>query len=216
MPFAGPTAGDARFAAHSNARLPHAALPSSTPASFRYASSLDIVPHAWNLTSLGELRTLYVPDIPETTILDSLVKLATSVASGGDYTQLTPPDPPWTGTIDQSRIKPPQPPLEEIDSFINYLRQAVYQHTQAYDQYLGLDTTAAMPEAPSAISVSPVVAQLITEAGGTLPSDLTVSSEPVSRQMLELAIGSVTARSSDTTTKVEALVDAMRRFAAEG
>jgi len=211
MPFAGPTAGDARFAAHSDEMLPHAKqLPSDTPASYRYANSLDIAPYVWNEGSLDALRTLYQPDIPENTIIDNLVKLAMDAASDGDYTQLTPPDPPWAGTIDQSRIKPPQPPLEEIDGFLNYLRQAVYQHTQAYDEYFGLDA-AAFQSPPSQISVSPTVEKLVKEAGGSLPSDVTVSSEPMVQQMVELAIGRDIAKRADAKGQVDALVAAMRR-----
>lgn len=211
MPFAGPTAGNEHFAAHSNAKLPNATLPSSSPASFRYANSLDIVPHAWNEDTLEALKTLYAPDIPENKIIDSLVELAKSAAGAGDYTQLTPPDPPWTGTINKTLIKPVEPPLEELESFFNYLWQAVYQHTQAYNEHFAPETEQMMMPAASQISVPPIVHQLVEKAGGTLPPEVVVSTEPLIQQMLELALGPGVADQSQQG----ALVAKMKRFAAK-
>ncbi len=206
MPFAGATAGDGKFAAHSNEKLPHGTLPSATAASFRYANSLDVVPHAWNLDTLNALKTVYVPYIPENEIVDKLVELATKAAADGDYTQLTPDNPPWKGTVNQSKIKPGGGPLEP---FFNFLQQILYQHVQAYLAYFGVDTE--LLPAPAKTPVPAVVKQLVEKAGGTLPSDLTVSPEPASLYLDAF----VTDPGGDEQSRVDALVAEMKKFAAE-
>lgn len=181
LAFAGPTAGNQSFATYFNTQLPHAKLPSKKAASFRYANSLDIVPYAWN--DLEALKTLYVPNIPESSIIDDLVEAAENASQNGDYTQIAPSDPPWTGTFRSENFKPYYPPS------VNYLNQALAQHVDAYLEYFALPQNATFASKPArSITVPPIVEQRVEAGGEALPRSWTVSSGTLFQRMSEAAL----------------------------
>lgn len=179
--FAGPTAGNQTFASYFNTKLPNAKLPAKKAASYRYANSLDVVPHAWS--DLDALKTLYVPNIPQSAIIDGFIDVAEKASQGGDYTQIAPPAPPWTGTFRGGSFNPYYPP------WANYLAQVTPQHVDAYEEYFALPASTTLVSKPARlISVPPIVEQRAAAAGETLPPGWTVSSGTLFHQMAEAAI----------------------------
>ena len=113
--YAGPTAGNAAFAAHSNTKLD----------CVRTVNTRDVVPHAWASADLNAIKTLYQPGVHHVAAVDDLIDeiVADQKEQGLDYCQ---PDVERTidGTIDLDR------PL--------FFDQLVYQHMEAYLHGLGL------------------------------------------------------------------------------
>ena len=203
MPTAGPTAGNGQFAAHSNAQLPNAALPSNSPASFRYANSIDLVPHAWNEATLEAAKTLYAPQIPENALVDKAIDLAQYLARNGDYTQLTPADPPFVGTVDESIINPADP------TFVNYLMQAAHQHVNAYDDYFSLGLDTAIPR-PEKLLISPKLQTLLQDSNLELGDAFEVSETSLSQTLEALALGGK--QSADDASRTDALIAELKKF----
>lgn len=114
--FAGPTPGDAAFAAYFNSQFPAGMS--------RIWNGLDIVPHAWDVAHLQEIPTLYgtidgKPPVHEiSTIVGDLVKSL----GKNDYA-------PLTGAL--SAFSGPQQwgTPTTTDAFF---KEAKYQHMQAY------------------------------------------------------------------------------------
>jgi hypothetical protein len=67
LPTAGPTPGDVGFSKYYDARL----LPSTS----RVWNSMDVVPHAFNARRLGEVATLYEPNLYSSTIAKLIASL---------------------------------------------------------------------------------------------------------------------------------------------
>lgn len=178
MPTGGPSAGNAAFAEHSNNQLPYAPLDSGSPASFRFANSLDIVTKAWELQSLDTIKSLYAPEIPDNKVINGLVDFAKELAARGDYMQIAPADPQFTGSINTEIIDPEQ------TVFKNFLEQALYQHVTAYLYYFFpfLDVNSTLNELlpmPSQPVVSAKVKQLIEAHGGKVCDEAKIENEPV-------------------------------------
>ncbi|MEW6734317.1 MAG: hypothetical protein AB1489_23530 [Acidobacteriota bacterium] len=116
--YAGPTAGNGDFASYFDQRIG-----SNTQ---RIWNSLDIVPHAWALSDLKQIPTLYQPQIqPEQWIVDTvkgIVDLLTALRS--NYQQINPSQQPLPGKVNTK--------------YSNFLEQAGYQHVQAYLDLLGI------------------------------------------------------------------------------
>ena len=129
MPSAGPSAGNSAFAHYSDRTL----------ATTRFVNSLDVVPHAWNEQTLGQLRNLYAPSIPEDPLMDALIGWAMQAAAAGDYLSVQPDSPPIPSEINQGKINLNAPP------FINYFIQLAYQHVEAYMKYFGLSAAEFKP-----------------------------------------------------------------------
>lgn len=151
MPTAGATPGNLDFASYYDSRLG-----TSTQ---RFHNSLDVVPHCWNLTTMGQLPTLYAPAIPESRGIDTLVSQATAAASKGDYAPIMPTAPPIIGTLNSSLVNP------VATAEANYLAQMGYQHTTAYYIVFGLPSLA-IPLAPLAIPPPSHGAKVISAATG--------------------------------------------------
>lgn len=112
--FAGPTAGNADFAAFFNAQLGNACD--------RIYNTLDVVPHAWEEATLHEIPTLYSPEI-EMTLAEKLL-LDFIEATVKDYTQVNTGDPvTWT-------VQPTAGP--------SFLDQVGTQHDDSYPVLLGV------------------------------------------------------------------------------
>ena len=99
--FAGATAGNSAFATHAENVLGSGLK--------RIVNTLDIIPKAWNATSLKEIATLYEPVIVLPALLRILIiSFAELVMAGYDYTQAGEPetfsfgvDPELTGFKEQ-------------------------------------------------------------------------------------------------------------------
>jgi hypothetical protein len=154
-PSAGPTSGNADFAAYYDLMLGSRTT--------RIVNSLDMVPHAWNAADLASLPALYEPDIEPDIVVYALAAAAAAASSGGDYTQIAPSTPPLTGTIDTSLINP------KSYAFENFLVQAGEQHINAYFTLMGVtigtEAMAALTQAmgaPAAVKAAPRLrAQLV-------------------------------------------------------
>lgn len=122
--FAGPTAGNADFAAYSDARL--------GAQSHRVANSLDIVPHVWNTRSILELYTIYAKHL---LIPGPIISLAiTGVCCftlGKGYTQVQADAPAIPG--EYNRV------------LYNYLLQVIYQHAYGYPRILNMRRPEEIP-----------------------------------------------------------------------
>ena len=113
VPFAGPTAGDADFAAFFNEQLGDACD--------RIHNTLDIVPQAWELATLEQLPNLYLPTIRMTLAEKLLVEFIEKTVTG--YVQINTSNPiTWT-------IQPAQD---------TYLQQADVQHVYSYPTLLNV------------------------------------------------------------------------------
>lgn len=126
---AGPTPSDATFAAYVQNFVTNNS--SQLTAEFIWNSN-DIVPHAWNLTTLQELPAIY-PDValPDDSCVSAAIKSAIENATTNTYTQFDS-IPGFTGPLQPyggSKI------LWGESS--EYLAQADYQHTQAYIDNFG-------------------------------------------------------------------------------
>ena len=128
MPSAGPSAGNRAFAHYSDQTL----------ATIRFVNALDVTPHAWNEQTLGQLRNLYAPSIPEDPLMDALIGWAMQAAAAGDYLSVQPGSPPIPSEINQEIIDPNRPPF-------NYFVQWAYQHVEAYMKYFGLSAAEFKP-----------------------------------------------------------------------
>jgi triacylglycerol lipase len=78
--FAGPTPGNIAFAEYFNQRM--------GPSFTRIANSLDVVPYAWQTSSLRETFTLYFPPLLPTLSLAVLLKHLLNKSQHKDYLQI--------------------------------------------------------------------------------------------------------------------------------
>ncbi len=129
LPSAGPSAGNRAFAHYSDQTL----------ATIRFVNALDVVPHAWNEQTLGQLKNLYAPSIPTDPLMNGLIGWAMQAAAAGDYLSVQPNSPPIPSQINQKIIDPNAPP------FINYIIQLAYQHVEAYMNYFGVPSAEFKP-----------------------------------------------------------------------
>jgi hypothetical protein len=108
--FAGPTPGDAAFAAYFTSKFPNLQ---------RVWNSLDIVPHAWDTLHMEELPAIYGTAIPFVT--DAVKDIVTDIGPIG-YTPLNPQGATFTGAMQPPPVTDPK----------TYFDQAAWQHTVAY------------------------------------------------------------------------------------
>jgi hypothetical protein len=113
--YAGPTAGNAAFAAYLESRLSRALLK-------RYASDLDAAPIAWDEAEMARLPDLYRPDIRMDAITSSFYKLCMALAKGQGYAQ------------PGERIRVPSSVVPAKGGI--YLLEAAYQHSVPYLEML--------------------------------------------------------------------------------
>lgn len=131
MSICGATAGNDAFAAYSDRSLPTAV---------RFANTLDIVPHFWNIDTLNATKEIYRPALPPAPIINLLIDLARAhAAKGGDYLQLRN-TVGIEGIFDHDAKLPITPGLPDPNKTPEgrFLAQAGYQHVGAYNQYFDL------------------------------------------------------------------------------
>ena len=138
QPSAGPTPGNGDFAAY----YTQSALGRRTT---RIDNSLDIVPQAWNDTTLSQIPMCYAPAIMPDALVDFLVSWARDAAQGGDYTPINLTASPLDGTINTTIIDP------NATAFANFLAQAGYQHVHEYLILLGITPSAPILKAVQAL-----------------------------------------------------------------
>jgi len=122
--YAGPTPGNAAFARYITRRMGGRL--------YRVANSKDVVPHAWNLDDLVELKALYVPGLPRNRTWDRIVGLTVHNTAGTPFQQIARPEQTHilTGAVNDT--------IDHIVplTFAKYAAQATYQHTAAYFELL--------------------------------------------------------------------------------
>jgi hypothetical protein len=95
QPSAGPTPGNKVWSGYYDSRL--------TTATDRLWNVIDIVPHAWQLSMLEQIPSLYAPTIPESSLIKKLVKLAELNSKlAGDMQQICPSAQPLPGNVNTS------------------------------------------------------------------------------------------------------------------
>lgn len=114
--FAGPTAGNAAFAAHSDAVIGDRC--------HRVANPLDVVTNAWQVEDLRGIPTLYWPLIDPPPGMVRLAELIAAETQELGYTQIG------------NQVRLLRPALNAKKT--RYPDQLVYQHLQAYINELGL------------------------------------------------------------------------------
>lgn len=124
-PSAGFTPGTPDFQTYYQNRLPNTT---------RIHNTIDLVPHAFNVTTLAEAKTMYAPQIESDTVND-LIDSVINKAKPFNYQQIGSIDHPLEGSLRTSIIDP------ERSGFLNYLLQAGFQHVKAYFHLL--DVTSA-------------------------------------------------------------------------
>ncbi|MCI2263493.1 lipase family protein [Xanthomonas indica] len=134
-PTAGATPGNAAFADLYAATLPPSAIGEKPYQAWNHDlwNTLDVVPHAWVLKMLGEIRHIYGngPILG----VEAFVFLATfnALASGVSYRQIT--NQSLQGTLSGSAPK----------STLEFLKQMAIQHGTAYETLIGEWLTPVVP-----------------------------------------------------------------------
>jgi hypothetical protein len=160
LPTAGPTAGNAAFAAHAGEKLGARLTP--------FYNSIDVIPQAWRETgtpSLSAIPSLYAPSIEPFGLLEKLVGVARFLAKDGDYTPFAGLSV-LPGTVNEKIIDP------SASNFENFLKQLGYQHVTAYAGWFGLDPTW-MPKEPEQAppALSPELSAALSQESAS-PGDI--------------------------------------------
>ncbi len=131
--YAGPTPGNDDYAGYLDARL-GARLK-------RIYNPLDVVPHAWNVGDLAEIKPLYTPQIRRDELWDRAVDFAIAATNGIHYRQIGRNPIRLDGRVKDELVWRWAPVV------LNLVAQVLYQHTIAYFELLGL----AFPEKRTAL-----------------------------------------------------------------
>jgi hypothetical protein len=139
-PLAGPTAGNAAFAAYSDSRIGQATV--------RIHNPLDVVPLAWSAHTIGTIPDLYEPLTRPGKLLRDLVEAGKRLIAHKHYTQIRADAPPLPAALN--------------DADPDFLKQVGWQHTCGYRCALGLVEPDFLPvtldcktEAPNPCPVCP-------------------------------------------------------------
>lgn len=127
LPLAGPTPGNAEFAAYY-----YNALGSSTQ---RLWNPFDVVPLAWNHETMGKMEDLYEPFTRAEPTVRGLIDGLRSIAKDGNYTQITT-QPSLSGAVSTN-----PKPGERAD----WLNEAGWQHHCGYQCAMGISVLSSVP-----------------------------------------------------------------------
>ncbi len=122
--YAGPTPGNAAFAAYLDARFGNRV--------HRIANRLDVVAHAWDVGDLADLKALYTPEIPRDAGWDKAIDVAIAATNGIRYRQIDP-----SPLLLDGKVKPDLV-WRRVPRLLNLAVQILYQHTLAYFELMGL------------------------------------------------------------------------------
>jgi hypothetical protein len=135
----------------------------------RIANPLDVVTHAWNVGDLADVKALYTPEIPRDALWDKAADAAIAATNGIRYRQIDPSPLLLNGKVKRDLVWGWAPPL------LNLASQALYQHTLAYFELMGLE----YPEERSGLGrhlarqTHAFAEELLSRAGvGALPASL--------------------------------------------
>ncbi len=162
-PTAGPTPGNADFGAYLAS-----VFPPTTPGSQLYQvwnsnvmNTIDVVPHAWEISMLGMIPKLYPaswyitpPKLTGAVLYAKSLSNKGGVLPAGPYMQID--SQPLPGTFFG-----PKP----VANFDQFAAEALYQHTKAYDVLL--DVTSLAPGAKNQAAFVPVVNAMLSGPEGT-------------------------------------------------
>ena len=132
-PLAGPTAGNAAFAGYSDERLRGAVD--------RLHNPLDVVPLAWNVTTMKTIADLYEPLTRADAPLRAAIDLACDTVRTKGYSQIDAGAPPL--------------PAKLFDGEPTFLGQVGWQHTCGYRCALGLTGSTFLPVTMDCKTVPP-------------------------------------------------------------
>lgn len=124
QPHAGPTPGDAEFAAYYDRVL--------GPRTDRLVNACDVVPQAWDQAHLTRIPELYAPRIPACLEVQGLVFTASELTKHDHYTPVCAGAPVLPGQVEPSRIS------ADRGALLNFFNQIPYQHVNAYFELLGV------------------------------------------------------------------------------
>lgn len=130
-PLAGPTAGNADFAAYYNS-----VLGSST---HRLWNPFDVVPLAWNHESMGRMADLYEPLTRANPAERGLIDGLRSLVKDKDYAQIDPNQPSLSGAVS----------TDPFGKKADWLGEAGWQHHCGYQCALGINVMTTDPGCPS-------------------------------------------------------------------
>jgi pimeloyl-ACP methyl ester carboxylesterase len=117
--FAAPTAGNALWASYFHQQLGDNA--------HRIWNSLDVVPHAWQLSDLKQIPNLYEPQIKAPLALKVALKVLIPIVQNEDYTQIpavAADQQPLSGSVNTD------------PEWAHFIKQIEYQHVDAYIEML--------------------------------------------------------------------------------
>jgi triacylglycerol lipase len=117
--FAAPTAGNAIWASYFHQQLGDHV--------HRIWNSLDVVPHAWQLSDLKQIRNLYEPQIKAPLTLKLALKILILIVKKKDYTQIP------AIASDQQPLKGS---VNTDPEWARFFDQIAYQHVDAYIKLL--------------------------------------------------------------------------------
>jgi Lipase (class 3) len=131
-PLAGPTAGNAAFAAYYDSVFGEA--------TYRMWNPFDVVPLAWNHESMGKMADLYEPFTRVNLIERGLIDGLRSLTRDKGYSQIDPTQRHLSGAVYTGK------PGERVD----WAAEAGWQHHCGYECVLGIRIDPAVfPECPS-------------------------------------------------------------------
>jgi len=154
--FAGPTAGNAEFAALFDQVFDSS---TSTANADCVRNSLDVVPLAWNVTTLGQVESIYlghsIHDILPPLGTAEIIRAIVNATSAKNYTR-----------IGNSQLLLPGDFVDssQLPSGLNshaWIAEAMYQHHYSYPQLLNV---------PSLLGLSPASSRVVKSAASGIPS----------------------------------------------
>jgi hypothetical protein len=131
-PLAGPTAGNADFAAYYDSVFGEA--------TYRMWNPFDLVPLAWNHESMGKMADLYAPFTRANPVERGLIDGLRSLTRDKGYTQIDLTQPSLSGAVYPGKH----------DKGADWVDEAAWQHHCGYECALGIRIDPAVfPECPS-------------------------------------------------------------------
>lgn len=119
--YAAPTAGNEVWANYFHQRLGSNA--------HRIWNSIDVVPHAWQLSDMTQIPNLYLPHIHAPMLLKLALKAADFIVMGKHYTQ-------WPALAEDNQ--PLQGKVNTDPQWNSFTKQMAYQHVNAYHEMLNI------------------------------------------------------------------------------
>jgi hypothetical protein len=164
-PTAGPTPGNADFGAYLASVFPPTVPAPGNPGyqawNRNVMNTIDVVPHAWEISMLNAIPTLYPTSWkvtpPKLTLAVGYAKRLSGMGgatAAGPYMQFESQPLPGTYQGDNP-----------VANFAQFEAQALYQHTKAYDVLL--DVTELSPAARNQAAFLPIVRAMLSGPEGT-------------------------------------------------